>query len=141
MQQTETYKLNKPGIDDPLAIAPLNENADALDAALAALDETAAGLDARVTALEIRKIVVGSYVGNGGTQTIPLGFTPRAVFITTNYVGYGYYALVLEGLPPKANTSAGRIALEIVDNGFTAYTDANVGVNRSNEQYRYIAFG
>ena len=37
MQQTELYKLNKPGIDDPIAIAPLNENADKLEAALAAL--------------------------------------------------------------------------------------------------------
>ena len=36
MQQTSKYKLNKPGVDDPIAIAPLNENADKIEAAIQA---------------------------------------------------------------------------------------------------------
>ena len=56
MQQTQTYKLNKPGIDDPLAIAPLNENADALDAALN-------GLNQRILTLENCRILLGTYYG------------------------------------------------------------------------------
>lgn len=36
MEQTSKYKLNKPGVDDPIAIAPLNENMDKLEAALQA---------------------------------------------------------------------------------------------------------
>ena len=56
MQQTQTYKLNKPGIDDPLAIAPLNENADALERELTRVDTEKAALDARVTVLEADKV-------------------------------------------------------------------------------------
>ena len=86
MQQTETYKLNKPGIDDPLAIAPLNENADTLERELTRVDTEKAALDARVTVLEADKVrlILGSYVGSGKndkeTQNVQLGTTPKAVF-------------------------------------------------------------
>ena len=52
MQQTQNLKLNLIETSDPLSPAPLNENADTLDAALAALDETAADLTQRMIALE-----------------------------------------------------------------------------------------
>mgnify|MGYP007105520148 CR=1 FL=1 len=87
MQQTDKYKLNKPGVDDPIAIAPLNENADKIEAALltkASAAETGqqfAALAQRVTALEVHKIVVGSYTGTGNPTTIDLGFTPAAMIV------------------------------------------------------------
>ena len=89
MQQTQTYKLNKPGIDDPLAIAPLNENMDKLEAAITA--ETAA-LDARVQMLELHKFVATTYIGNGektnDAQFIDLGFTP--VLVVLNATAHTY---------------------------------------------------
>lgn len=73
MQQTDKYKLNKPGIDDPLAIAPLNENADTLERELTRVDTEKAALDARVTVLEADKVrlILGSYVGSGKTTKKP----------------------------------------------------------------------
>lgn len=72
MQQTTTYKLNKPESTDTFSVSPLNENADKLEAQLARLDgadaaETAArqALDQRVTALEVQKMYFGTYVGTG----------------------------------------------------------------------------
>lgn len=46
MQQTSKYKLNKPGVDDPIAIAPLNENTDKIEAAIQA------EISARATAIQ-----------------------------------------------------------------------------------------
>ena len=47
MQQTQNYKLNKPEQDDVFSTAPLNENADKLDAALSVLNGAIAATDAR----------------------------------------------------------------------------------------------
>ena len=101
MQQTETYKLNKPGIDDPLAIAPLNENTDTLDAALAALDETAADLTQRMIALENCRMVAGWYQGNGDNNgiTIDLGERPAAVLVFYTSIGMGYNTMVVGDMP------------------------------------------
>ena len=57
MQQTNKYELNKPGLDDPVAIAPLNENMDKLEAALIAeaksrADADAAEANARTAAIQ-----------------------------------------------------------------------------------------
>ena len=43
MQQTDKYKLNKPGVDDPITPVPLNENMDKIEAALTAEAEARAG--------------------------------------------------------------------------------------------------
>ena len=94
MQQTDKYKLNKPGIDDPLAIAPLNENMDKVDAALATKTDAAetAALDARVQMLELHKFVATTYIGNGektnDAQFIDLGFTP--VLVVLNATAHTY---------------------------------------------------
>lgn len=47
MQQTDKYKLNKPGIDDPISPQPLNENAEKIEAALNVLNGAIAATDAR----------------------------------------------------------------------------------------------
>ncbi len=74
MQQTETYKLNKPEMSDLMSLAPLNENMDKVEGALTALT-------ARTVTLENLRIMVGRYVG-GGNNTgtlINLGARPVAV--------------------------------------------------------------
>ena len=119
MQQTDKYKLNKPGVDDPITPVPLNENADKIEAALTAEAETrAAGdaaLDSRVTVLEANKIVFGTYAGQGARH-VDRGFTPKAVLLE-KCQNYGYFAMAMAG----ATTSDGAtgLRLEIVEGGFT----------------------
>lgn len=136
MQQTEKYKLNKPESTDTFSVSPLNENADTLEAQLARLDgadaaETAArtaadtALDARVTALELKKVAVGSYRGNGGNQTIDLGFTTAAAIV-------GGTSLTL--VATKAMSAAG---VNLTASGFGVYGE----LNRANQGYSYVVFG
>ena len=76
MQQTDKYKLNKPGEDDPIAIAPLNENMDKVEGALEAQD-------ARITMLEAKYMVFGTYVGDGQRP----GLYPRGGDCPTHVCG------------------------------------------------------
>ncbi len=139
MQQTETYKLNKPGIDDPLAIAPLNENMDKLEAAI--LAETAA-LDSRVTVLEAKYFVSGTFIGDGqSSQFINLGFTPKAVLVHHANIAF-FTALTVAGQPCSNGPGT---ALEVVENGFKAYNSApNASIKRNmndgGQSLNYIAF-
>ena len=152
MQQTDKYKLNKPGIDDPLAIAPLNENMDKLEAAITA--ETAA-LDSRVTVLEAKYFVSGTFIGDGqSSQFINLGFTPKAVLVvgqdgSTHYNeghAYHYGGLAITGGPSK--TRDGLTVLSVEHNGFTVYYQSGgsnwlsyAHSNSSGRVYYYIAIG
>lgn len=145
MQQTDKYKLNKPGVDDPIAIAPLNENMDKLEAALAA--ETAvrqgetAGLNQRVTVLDAHKvrIATGSFAGNatkaGDFQVIQVGFTPKFVFLrkmegTTHYL-----------FTPSAPITFYEVdVLKVVEGGFQITREAHSSINDAGDLYCYIAF-
>lgn len=129
MEQTETYGLNKPGPDDALSPAPLNENADKLEAALAALT-------ARVKTLERTHYSCGYYIGNGSSpRTISVGFTPSAVLLHRASIGTSASALAVYGSPAK---SSGSIRLEIVSGGFKVNgTDFNSSSTGS--YYHYIA--
>ncbi len=139
MQQTETYKLNKPGIDDPLAIAPLNENMDKLEAAI--LTETAA-LDSRVTVLEAKYFVSGTFIGDGqSSQFINLGFTPKAVLVHHEYIAY-YTALAVAG---QSSSNGPGTALEVVENGFKVHNSSpsasiKRNMNENGQSLNYIAF-
>ena len=139
MQQTQTYKLNKPGIDDPLAIAPLNENMDKLEAAI--LAETAA-LDSRVTMLEAKFIVFGTFIGDGqSSQFINLGFTPKAVLVHHEYIAY-YTALAVAG---QSSSNGPGTALEVVENGFKVHNSSpsasiKRNMNENGQSLNYIAF-
>ena len=86
MQQTEKYKLNLIEMSDTFSPEPLNENMEALEAALdaeaAARKSGDSAMSSRVTTLEARKIATGTYTGNGtADQTIYIGFTPKVVMI------------------------------------------------------------
>lgn len=57
MQQTKTYKLNKPGKDDTFSPDPLNENADKLETALNDLSAADKTLNGAVAAAEARRCI------------------------------------------------------------------------------------
>ena len=151
MQHTDKYKLNLIETSDAFSPDALNENTQKLEAALEEVTAHAdagdqaeaaarAALAQRVTALEARRVVVGTYTGNGNTagQIIDLGFTPAAVLLGKD--GNGLYLLTPDNpglypmLPPY---------LQIVEGGFrvtynqTSYADG--GWNLGNQKYYFIA--
>lgn len=143
MQQTETYKLNLIEKDDMFSPDALNENTQEVEKQLSRLDGAEASRDARVTALEVHKIAVGSYTGNGEDIFVDVGFTPAAVLVTKrDCAGSSYIALAVNGsdvIYVYENLSQ----LTIVENGFKAlYQDNNNGRFISKyTTYHYIAFG
>ena len=148
MQHTDKYKLNLIETSDAFSPDALNENTRKVEdvlAAQAAAEATArdaadGALDQRLTVLEGRRLVVGTYTGNGDTagQIIDLGFTPAAVLLGKD--GNGLYLLTPDNpglypmLPPY---------LQIVEGGFrvtynqTSYADG--GWNLGNQKYYFIA--
>lgn len=169
MQQTQTYKLNKPGADDPIAVAPLNENADKLEAALKAeaaarsAEATAranadnaeaaarasgdaaeaaarAALAQRVQALEAKKVYFGSFTGTGASpQFVSLGYTPAAVILHTGQTT-GHSGLLVGG--SYLSYSGSKVA-QIVENGLQLYTSTDLNTHVFNGKgvaTYYIAF-
>ena len=115
--------------------------------------ETAAreALSGRVGALESAvpqkcQIYIGTYTGDGAaSQKITLGFTPKAVFIAQNGLGFqngNYYgaALAVTGQPARLANDTG---LAVENGGFRTYqseTSYHVLLNSANTRYIYIAF-
>ena len=64
---------------DQVLRTEFNQNWTKIDTAVNAAQETA---EAAQSAEEQRPYVIGSYTGNGGTQSITLGFQPSFVIIT-----------------------------------------------------------
>ena len=138
MQQTQNYKLNLIETSDPLSPAPLNENADTLDAALA--DETrtrqaeTTDLFQRVTLLEARHFLVGSYVGIGEkTQDIMLGFTPKGVLVQGNNENHEL-ALALGDEPGQNHYG---VVVEIIQNGFRAVMNGRLNQTQKGRTFYF----
>jgi len=138
MQQTKTYKLNLIEKDDVFSPDALNGNAEKTEAALIAEAQSrAAGhaaLAGRVTALEARRIMVGSYAGDGAAQqTIKLGFTPEAVLVVCQMVsgggGYTQVYLIAKDGPQTFE--------KIVDGGF--FVTSHNALNNGNFICGFIA--
>ena len=134
--------------------ATVNKKADASTVtALSNTVSTKADISAlNALAATVPKVVVGSYTGDGATsRVISLGFTPKAIFINTQYgqthlegrTGYYYGGLALQGKPVGYN---GRNAIEIVTNGVTVGTlsdssaEARLLTNMDGYVYYYVAF-
>ena len=133
MQQTQNLKLNLIETDDPFSPSPLNENTEKIEAALGAVEDS---LDARISILEAKKVLFGTYVGQNIIQTIPLDFTPFAVFVQYPDIHGGGSALTIG--ENKAYYGAGRTPiLTIVENGFKIGT----GLIADKVPYNFIAFG
>ncbi len=129
MQQTDQYQLNLIEKDDTFSPDPLNENTRKLEEALraareagdaeaAAREQVCADLTRRVAALEGHKIAAGTYKSTGSSQTISVGFYPRAV-ITHGDSG-GTYLATRDG-------SGFSGYLVLTGNGFTVSGYANQG--------------
>lgn len=127
MQQTQTYKLNLIETSDTFSPAPLNENMEKVEAQFsaeaAARQSGDAALSQRVTVLEGRKIVAGTYTGDGINegQFINLGFTPIAVFVQCTVGAWlGVAAIPKRPVAIKSGgftASAGGGGLEMNGNG------------------------
>ena len=146
MQQTETYKLNKPESTDTFSVGPLNENADTLEVQLARLDgadaaETAArqALDQRVTALEVQKIFFGEVLGSNTDKTVDLGVTPKAVLLKDRMYG-GYTLLAVGDKCTGGGNAGGDTLMKIVENGFYIYATPSGYFFYEGKHYNYIAF-
>lgn len=153
---TENYGLTMPLETDFYDIADFNHNAALVDAALEALQRQ----------LDITGCVAGTYTGNAttsgnttsGSQSIELGFAPRAVLVIPNGTGvfysgggnsYTYGGLAVEGNDLGASSSNGGYkVLELTDTGFRVSTYAATGgvgvgswaaANNSGTRYHYVA--
>ena len=91
MQQTSKYQFNLVEGSDDFSPTPLNQNMEKVEEALSVLNaavETAqTTADTAQAAAETLHYVIGSYIGNGGTQDINLGFQPQFLFITAQMTG------------------------------------------------------
>jgi hypothetical protein len=128
MQQTDKYKLNKPGIDDPISPAPLNENADTLDAALN-------GLNQRILTLENCRILLGTYYGiptMKERRPIDLGERPAALLISHRVILGGRTCLLMG----DEYISSGYVGcVWLTDTGFEVNDKFN-----ENGGYSFVAF-
>lgn len=151
---TTTVNAKASAADLTSLTATVNKKADASTVtALSNTVSTKADISAlNALAATVPKVVVGSYTGDGATsRVISLGFTPKAIFINTQYgqthlegrTGYYYGGLALQGKPVGYN---GRNAIEIVTNGVTVGTlsdssaEARLLTNMDGYVYYYVAF-
>ena len=138
-QQTPNYRLSRWAGTDRILVEEFNDNWDKIDAALKSNAEAITAVQAAVP-----KIVFGTYIGDGAdSRTIPLGFTPKAVLVTTAYgaffVPYDTYGgLALENYDAEHGN---KKAVHIIANGFTVYHASPCLVNANNTRYHYMAIG
>jgi hypothetical protein len=133
--KTENLNLHQWAPSDPVALSEVNANFTALDAAVAKAQEAA-------DEAAVLPYVVGSYPGNGGSQTINLGFKPRFVIISgmkSNSNSGGYTTFILFFLATGGNVLTDQVTF--TDTGFTVlggsvYPDPN----NTARTYDYIAF-
>ncbi|MDE6922353.1 MAG: hypothetical protein K2P01_02245 [Oscillospiraceae bacterium] len=138
MQQTEKYQFNLIEPSDVFSPEPLNQNMEKTEeqftAEAAARQSADSALERRIAVLEARKLVTGSYTGDGTyRRVISLGFTPKLVYVHTNVID-GTDGLAFPGLPTPGQM--GNMELEIVDGGFKTYGQH---LNVSSYTYYYIA--
>ena len=132
MQQTSKYQFNLVEGSDDFSPTPLNQNMEKVEEAL----ETIA-----VTAAE-KPYATGNYTGNGGTQTITLGFKPLFVIITGQGYSGGVSTTALLGYIAFSGGSQITESLKLGTTGFTV-THADryyPATNEENKTYSYIAF-
>ena len=141
---TTNYALCQWLATDQVKRTDFNEDNAKIDAALAT----------------IPKIAAGTYTGNGAaSRIIPLGFTPKLVFLCTQWgetsyyspgAYFGYGGLALADHPARLSYSAGGEVTEtdmitIVSSGFQVVCvqarGSNAYSNYNKEVYHYIAIG
>ena len=148
MTKTENFALNQWDAVDPIRREDFNADNAALDAALNAIknaaEEDVRSLGETVAALadtvEGRKIAVGTYAGNDGTQTINVGFTPKVVWVCNQRINVPDGYLCGMAITGGNSTNSGtNTLLTIVENGFQTIFVAGSSLNLSTYTYNYLA--
>ena len=136
MKQTENYQLNQWEKDDRIQMEDFNSDNAKIDAAIKAAE-------AAVTAAA--QLYFGTYAGNNASsRDITLGFTPKALIVTTSYAMFRdatnsvYGGIAGPGYPCTATSG---YAVQIIDNGFRVFynTSGKAYTNNSGYTYYYIA--
>ena len=121
---------------DQVLRTEFNENWTKIDTAVNAAQETA---EAAQSAAEQRPYVIGSYTGNGGTQSITLGFQPSFVIITAQPANSRDTAFIaISGGSEAAST------LSFTETGFTVMVaptpyETYPLTNQNGTFYHYLA--
>ena len=121
---------------DQVLRTEFNQNWTKIDTAVNAAQETA---EAAQSAAEQRPYVIGSYTGNGGTQSITLGFQPSFVIITAQPANPRDTALIaISGGSEAAST------LSFTETGFTVMVaptpyETYPLTNQNGTFYHYLA--
>ena len=121
---------------DQVLRTEFNQNWTKIDTAVNAAQETA---EAAQSAAEQRPYVIGSYTGNGGTQSITLGFQPSFVIITAQPANSRDTAFIaISGGSEAAST------LSFTETGFTVMVtptsyETYPLTNQTGTFYHYLA--
>lgn len=152
---TNTVSKKAEASDLTALTTTVNKKADAstVSSLTSTVNKKANASDLTALAATVPKVVAGSYTGNGEeSRVVSLGFTPKAIYINTQYgqahseakTGYYYGGLALQGKPIAYN---GKTSVEIVTNGVKVFyapsnsaSEAKVYTNTDGVEYYYVAF-
>lgn len=158
MKRTTNYDLPTWEKDDFIRMQDFNDLTGKLDAALKSGADAQTALQNAIKAVKAtaenayssanKPYVAGSYTGNGGTQTVDLGFKPRFLVISRGFDKGDYsadYAL-FASTPEQIDSWMAKV-VSITDTGFTVKmatyntsTCPQLWLNTSGKTYSYIAF-
>lgn len=158
MKRTTNYDLPTWEKDDFIRMQDFNDLTGKLDAALKSGADAQTALQNAIKAVKAtaenayssanKPYVAGSYTGNGGTQTVDLGFKPRFLVISRGFDKGDYsadYAL-FAGTPEQIDSWMAKV-VSITDTGFTVKmatyntsTCPQLWLNTGGKTYSYIAF-
>ncbi len=158
MKRTTNYDLPTWEKDDFIRMQDFNDLTGKLDAALKSGADAQTALQNAIKAVKAtaenayssanKPYVAGSYTGNGGTQTVDLGFKPRFLVISRGFDKGDYsadYAL-FAGTPEQIDSWMAKV-VSITNRGFTVKmatyntsTCPQLWLNTSGKTYSYIAF-
>lgn len=157
MKRTTNYDLPTWEKDDFIRMQDFNDLTGKLDAALKSGADAQTALQNAIKAVKAtaenayssanKPYVAGSYTGNGGTQTVDLGFKPRFLVISRGFDKGDYsadYAL-FAGTPEQIDSWMAKV-VSITDTGFTVKmatyntsTCPQLWLNTGGKTYSYIA--
>ena len=157
MKRTTNYDLPTWEKDDFIRMQDFNDLTGKLDAALKSGADAQTALQNAIKAVKAtaenayssanKPYIAGSYTGNGGTQTVDLGFKPRFLVISRGFDKGDYsadYAL-FAGTPEQIDSWMAKVVC-ITDTGFTVKmatyntsTCPQLWLNTSGKTYSYLA--
>ena len=142
LEELVSGKATTTALNSALSRITALESGKASQTDVAVLEDTVQQLT-----LDLTKIVVGSYTGNGTSpRTISLGAKPKAVLVVEAGGRLYYYLMVsqfLGGLAVDghdAQDSEEGTLVKIVSNGFQVFNQGYARTNYPDSQYHYVAF-